>query len=83
MEIVRSVGGVPIRLTGERWTHIVENHDEIAGHLDDVLDAIADPAWVTRGYGRAQIAWRPHGRKTWIAVVYRVTILEASARSGR
>ena len=78
MEKVWSVGGVPIRLTGERWTHIVENHDEMAGHLDDVLDAIAEPAWVTKGYGSTRIAWRAYGRRTWMAVVYR----EVSKKDG-
>ena len=67
MEIVRSIGGVPIRLTGERWTHIVENHDEMAGRLDDVLETIADPGWVTRGYGGAKIARRSRGERTgWL-----------------
>jgi len=37
MELAHSVGGVPIRLTAERWIHIVENHDELAGRMDDVL----------------------------------------------
>ena len=45
MEIARSVRGVPIRLSSERWGHIVENHDDLAGRLDDVLNAVSDPAW--------------------------------------
>ena len=32
MEIVKSVNNVPIRLTDERWIHIVENHDDLAGN---------------------------------------------------
>ena len=35
---ILSINGVPIRLTEERWFHIVENHDDLAGHFDDVLD---------------------------------------------
>jgi hypothetical protein len=31
MEIALSTNGVPIRLSDERWAHIVENHDELAG----------------------------------------------------
>ncbi len=34
---VRSVSGVTIRLTEERWLHITEEHAEVAGHLHDVL----------------------------------------------
>ncbi len=37
MDIATSVKGVPIRLTSERWYHIVENHDDMAGHYDDVI----------------------------------------------
>ena len=33
-----SVHDVPIRLTDERLTHIVENHDDIAGYYFDVLE---------------------------------------------
>ena len=29
MDFVESVNGVPIRLTLERWFHIVENHDDV------------------------------------------------------
>jgi hypothetical protein len=31
MDIAISKAGVPIRLTDERWHHIVENHDDLAG----------------------------------------------------
>ena len=30
MDIVKSVNDVPIRLTYERWVHIIENHDDMA-----------------------------------------------------
>ncbi|MGE5265818.1 MAG: hypothetical protein ACM3L9_00485 [Deltaproteobacteria bacterium] len=43
MDKVMSVDGVPVRLTEERWFHIVENHDDMAGHYDDVLETISDP----------------------------------------
>ncbi len=49
MQSVRSVDGVPIRLTEERWFHIVENHDDMAGHHDDVLETVADPDLVLPG----------------------------------
>jgi len=29
MDIAYSINGVPIRLTNERWYHIVENRDEM------------------------------------------------------
>ncbi len=36
-DIIISKNGVPIRLTAERWWHIIENHDDLAGYYDDVL----------------------------------------------
>ena len=40
MKIAISRNNVPIRLTEERWFHIVEHHDEMAGYSNDVLLAI-------------------------------------------
>ena len=40
-----SKNGIPIRLTEERWFHIVENHDELAGLSDEVLLTIEDPVY--------------------------------------
>jgi hypothetical protein len=36
----------------ERWFHIIENHDDLAGHDDDVLSAIEDPDFVIEGYAK-------------------------------
>ena len=41
-ETVISKNGVTIRLTDERWSHISEEHAELAGHKLDVLEAIFD-----------------------------------------
>ena len=46
---VISKGGIPIRLTHERWSHIVESHDYMAGHLDLVVETLADPDAVVNG----------------------------------
>jgi hypothetical protein len=46
---VKSVNGNLIRLTDERWLHIVEGHPEMAGHLNDVLFAIASPDRIFKG----------------------------------
>ena len=45
----RSINGVPIRLSDERWRHVVEHHDDLAGHLHDVLETIASPEAVYEG----------------------------------
>jgi hypothetical protein len=71
MEIVKSKNGVPIRLTEERWIHIVENHDDLAGYYDEVLMCVEDPDFVIKGYGYALIALRKKDEKKFLAVVYK------------
>jgi len=71
MDIVLSRGGVPIRLTEERWFHITENHDDLAGHYDDVLYAIEDPDYIIEGYKGALIALKKFTKTRFLAVVYR------------
>ncbi len=78
MEFAASVNGVPIRLTAERWLHIVENRDELAGRSDEVLDVVERPDWVSRGYRRSLIAWKGYGRRGYLAVIYK----EVSASDG-
>ena len=71
MDLALSVEGVPIRLTTERWFHIVENHDDLAGYYDDVLEVIENPELVLGGYGGSRIATRSYGRGRYLVVIYR------------
>jgi len=71
VDITQSVDGVPIRLTEERWFHIVENHDEVAGYYDEVLDTVANPEVVIPGYGGSLIAVRNYGKSRNLCVIYR------------
>ena len=71
VEIAESVNGVPIRISSERWTHIVENHDDLAGYLPDVIMTIEEPDWITRGYRGAFVAWKGFGRGMYLSVVYK------------
>ena len=71
MDIVISKNGVPIRLTEERWFHISENHDDLAGHYDDVLNTIEDPDYIIEGYGKALIALKKVNRSKFLAVAYK------------
>ena len=70
MENAVSVNGVPIRLNYERWYHIIENHDELAGCFHDVLDTIERPAVVVRGNHGALKAARNLGKRNWLVVIY-------------
>lgn len=71
MDIALSKNGVPIRLTEERWFHIIENHDDLAGHYDDVLYTIEDPDYIIEGYRGALIALKKIVRTKFLAVVYK------------
>jgi hypothetical protein len=63
VDIVVSKDSVPIRLTEERWFHIIENHDDLAGHYDNVLQTIEDPDYIIEGYKKALIALRRISKK--------------------
>ncbi len=73
MHAAISVHGVPIRLTPERWMHIIEARDELAGRMDEVLHCVEAPDWVTRGYRGCLVAWKGYGRRGFLAVVYKET----------
>jgi hypothetical protein len=52
MLIVSSRNGVPIRLTDERWRHIVTRHPEMTDQRERVLETVADPDIIQAGdYG--------------------------------
>ena len=66
MDIAISIEGVPIRLTHERWFHIVENHDDLAGYYEDVLDIVENPDLIIRGYQGSLVAVRSYGRRRYL-----------------
>lgn len=49
MLIVYSQNGVPIRLTTERWRHIMQRHPEMAEQQDHVLETLAQPELIQQG----------------------------------
>jgi hypothetical protein len=69
--IADSVNGVPIRLTDERWEHILYRRPEMASFTDTVLDAVGDPEYILRGYKGTQIAVVHLGERSYLNVVYR------------
>ena len=71
MEVTISVNGVPIRLTAERWLHIVEARDELAGRLPEVLNVVERPDWVSKGYGGTLVAWNGYGKRGYLVVIYK------------
>jgi len=71
MDSVDSVNGVPIRLTHERWFHIIENHDDLAGYYDEVLKCVESPEAILAGHHGSLIAMKNFGRNRFLLVVYR------------
>jgi len=52
MLIVRSQQGVPIRLSEERWQHVVSRHPEMQSLHEQVLETVAEPDFIQQGdYG--------------------------------
>ncbi|MDI6794815.1 MAG: hypothetical protein QME81_18445, partial [bacterium] len=43
MLIIRSRNSVPIRLTQERWQHILHRHPEMETQCERVLETVAGP----------------------------------------
>ena len=60
-----SINGVPIRLTHERWYHIIENHDDLASYFYEALDTIENPDFVLRGNQGTLKATRNFGKDKW------------------
>jgi uncharacterized protein YuzE len=82
MDTILSIHGVPIRLTTERWFHIVENHDDVAGYD---YDQEADVLYIS--FARPQRATNSVMTADGLILRYcdnqlvGITILDASTRT--
>ncbi len=70
-ETVSSKNNVPIRLTDERWIHIIEEHCELAGMRLEVLDTVANPSRISVGSAEEILALREISPGKYLVVVYR------------
>jgi hypothetical protein len=71
IETVLSKNGIPVHLTDERWTHITEEHCELAGMRLEVLETIADPSRILEGGEGELLAIREIEKEKFLVVVYR------------
>lgn len=71
MDRATSRNGVPIRLTHERWAHITEEHNELAGLRLEALETVAQPDRILAGQHGALLAVRALAPGDWLVVVYR------------
>lgn len=67
-----STNSVSIRLTDERWEHIIDEHGHEFSYSDFslVLDAVEDPDYILRGQRGSLIAVVPE-RSKFLFVIYR------------
>jgi hypothetical protein len=49
MKIVRSIAGLPIRLTAERLDHIARRHPEMVNQEEKILETLTSPDCVQEG----------------------------------
>ena len=70
-ETVTSRNGVTIRLTDERWSHISEEHAELAGRKLDVLEAVSDAERILGGAEGELLALKKQPDGKTLVAVYR------------
>ena len=66
-----SKNGIAIRLTEERWSHIVEEHAELIELRTEVMTTIEDPIQVVAGGAGELLAIRNLELGKFLVVVYR------------
>ena len=71
VEITYSINQVPIRLTEERWQHIIRNKPYMEAYRDRILESIERPDWILRGYSGALVAVSSLGRHAYLHTVYK------------
>lgn len=71
LDIVKSNDDVSIRLTDERWEHILEQHPEMSGYYERMLRTVENPMFVLRAHHGSKNALNNFGRKRWFHVLYR------------
>jgi hypothetical protein len=71
--IVNSVENTPIRLTHERWDHIIRRHPELDSQKERVLETVNKPDFVQEGDLGALLAIR-HYLQTPLTTKYLIVV---------
>ncbi len=71
MNIAYSINNVPIRLTYERWYHIIENHDYMASYFHEVLETIENPDYIFQANHGSLKAVQSLSKRKWLIVIYK------------
>ena len=75
-ETVTSKNGATIRLTDERWSHITEEHAEMAGFKRDVLETLAQPERILAGGAGELLALKKQTDGKILVAVYREVVAD-------
>ncbi len=81
IEVVVSKNKIPIRITHKQWSHITENHDYMAGCIDVVLETLAEPDLIVKGWTDELVALK-HYNKTVISQKDAVVIYKELSNDG-
>lgn len=80
MLIVYSIQSVPVRLTDERWQHVIRRHPEMSSQRDRVLETMTDPELIQQGDFGELLAVRFYAEtpltSKFLVVVYREVDIE-------
>jgi len=68
---VISKNNISIRLTDERWNHIISEHAELKESQDVILETVANPEQILAGNDGEYLAVRAIETDKWMIVVYR------------
>ena len=66
-----SIKGVPIRLTEERWEHIIEEKPYMDSYYEIMLEAVEKPDYILRGNAGALVAVLTLSRSKYLHAVYK------------
>ncbi len=74
--IVKSKNGVLIRLTEERWKHIVRMHPTLSNKQEKVLKAVNNPEYILEGSKKEFLAVSKLTKRSYIVVIYKEEIAD-------
>ena len=82
MLIVNSHSAVPVRLTDERWQHIIRRHPEMDHQRERVLETVAEPEMIQKGDFGELLAIRFYSETPLTSKFLVVAYRETSADDG-
>ena len=71
MLTTESKNQMPIRLTDERWAHILDEHGELADLKNAILETVSTPDRILAGGADELLAIREVESGKWLVVVYK------------